>query len=156
MRKSLILLILGLFLASHYGSAQITEPISVESNLWGQKFIQGEAKYKLSELIELFEVYTPAHDMIRSANNQHDFAVFCQISGSFLVLYPFFNDAINRDPNYNMSLIGLGLWAISVPIELRSRQKALDAVLSYNNFQKSKVKASLNIGNGGLGISLRF
>lgn len=130
--------------------------LRIESGFWKQDFYQDSLHYDLADLIDLFEIDAQAHELIRKANNQHDLALFCQISGGFLALYPLFNDAIGREPNYNMTYIGLGLIGVSVPLEISSRHKATQAVMRYNQRQMSSLKASLKLSPNGLGLSLRF
>ncbi len=137
-------------------SAQSESPILIEKSFFSQRYYQYENRIKLSELIEKFEGNSEAHELIRKANNQNDLARFCQLSGLFLSLYPLFNEAIGRDPNYNMSLIGVGLVAVSIPLEISSRRKAEQAVAIYNKRLERKTEAHLLINNRGFGLSLRF
>ena len=136
--------------------AQEGSPFTIESNFWKQGYYKDSVAYKLSELIVEFEGSGPADGLIRKANNQHDFARFCKLSGAFLILYPFINQAVGRDPNYVISFIGAGLIGISVPLELGSRHQATQAVLVYNERQKAKLKAQLHLSPMGLGLRLRF
>ena len=157
LRTILFLLILSP-LAS-FSQGQPEGLMRVESDLWSQEYYLDSTQYKLSELVNLFEVNQQANQLIRKANNHHDLAFFCQISGGFLAVYPLFNDAIGRDPNYNMSLIGIGLLGLSVPLEISARHKASEAVAMFNQHQqktKTKLKTSVQLGYNSLGLSLRF
>ncbi|MCR9152656.1 MAG: hypothetical protein NXI09_00985 [Bacteroidetes bacterium] len=149
-----------LFFSSLYGGlyAQEQSPLRVESNIWALKFYEKDSsEYKLSELIPLFENRDrKALTLIRKANNQHDLATFCQISGVFLALYPVISETIGREPNYVMSAIGIGLIGISVPLEIQSRRKATQAVMLYNSSLAAKPQASLQISPLGLGFKLKF
>lgn len=151
------LLFMILFPLAIFAQGQPEGVMRVESDFWSQEFYLDSSQYKLSELVDLFEVNEPANQLIRTANNHHDLAFFCQISGGFLAIYPLFNDAIGRDPNYNMSLIGIGLLGLSVPLEISARHKAAEAVALYNQHQQNqRLKTSLHIGYNSLGLSLRF
>ncbi|WP_421751150.1 hypothetical protein [Croceimicrobium sp.] len=154
--KSFLLSILLICIASGSLEAQAYSPLEVEGNFWSQNYLQDTVEYKLSELIDLFEGNAKANHLIRKANNQHDLARFLQVSGTFLAIYPLFNAAIGREPNYNMSLIGLGFWGISVPLEISSQHKAQKAVTLYNQRMREGLKAHLLIQNKGIGLSLRF
>ncbi len=146
-----------LVILSSAALAQNNSPLSVESSFWALKFYDADSnQYKLSELIKPFEGRQPAHQLIRKANNQHDLALFCQISGGFLTIYPFVSEALDREANYNMSLIGIGLIGVSIPIEISARRKAYEAVLSYNQSLNIKPQAALKLGFNGLGFCLRF
>lgn len=154
--RNLVLIAMLLSMGSLLAQDAPEGDLRIESSFWKQDFYQDTTHYKLSELIDLFEFDAQAHELIRKANNQHDLALFCQISGGFLALYPFFNDAIGREPNYNMSFIGLGLVGLSIPLEIGARHKATQAVMRYNHQQKKSLKASLLLQPQGLGLSLRF
>lgn len=154
--KSIFLSILVFCIAAGSLQAQEFSPLEIEGNFWSKKFLKDTVEYKLSELIDLFEGNAQANLLIRKANNQHDLARFLQVSGTFLAIYPLFNAAIGRDPNYNMSLIGLGFWGVSVPLEISSQHKAEKAVMLYNQRMRAGLKAHLLIQNNGIGLSLRF
>lgn len=150
-------LLICAFLLSSFGlKAQVEAPFSVESNFWKPRYYQDTVQFKLSELILEFEGSGRADELIRKANNQHDLARFCQLSGAFLVLYPVVNEALGGDANYAMSFIGAGLIGVSIPLELKSRHNAVQAVMAYNQKQKAKLQAHLMMGPGGIGFRLQF
>lgn len=150
------LLRLALILIPAFGFGQAdTNLLRVENHWYGQRFYKGAQVLKLGDLIDLSEGDQASHDLFRQANNRHDFARFSQIAGSFLIVYPFINQAIGRDPNWNMVYIGTGLWALSIPVELSARHKAIQGTLSYNNSRQSR-KVQLKVDPFLMRVVLKF
>lgn len=154
MRKfwTLIFLCLGSFALMAQGDTSL---IRIESHWYGQSFIHGASKISMGDLIDISEGDSRSNELFRKANNRHDFARFSQIAGTFLVLYPFVNEAIGRDPNYNMVYIGASLWALSIPVELSARRTAIEATMLYNKRKQSQA-VKLEINPLQLRLSLRF
>ncbi len=144
------------FLGSTVAFAQIdTNLLRVEHHWYGQRFFQGEKRVSLSDLIDLSEGDQISNDLFRKANNRHDFARFSQATGTFLILYPFINEALDRDPNFNLVYIGAGLWALSVPLEISARHIATQGIMRYNAHQKTR-KLGLVINPLQMKVALKF
>ncbi len=137
-------------------SAQVDSNwIRIEHHWYGARFFHNEQPIAMSDLIEISEGRLSSNALFRKANNRHDFARFSQAAGAFLILYPIVNQAIGREPNWNMVYIGAGLWGLSIPIELSSRHLATQAVMLYNK-QSKQEGIKLDIDPLRFRIALRF
>lgn len=154
--RSPALFIAAFLLCSIGLKAQAEAPYTVEPHFWKPRYYQDTVEFKLSDLIVEFDGSGQADELIRKANNQHDLARFCQLSGAFLVLYPIVNEAIGGEANYAISFIGAGLIGISVPLELKSRHIATQAIMAFNQRQKARLEASLLMSPTGIGFRLQF
>lgn len=157
-RLQFILLICFSFLSS-YSHAQQLEYKKLKNKA---VVLKENQKLTKSELLNLMSETPEALNQFESANKAKTWANILSFSSGFLIGYETYRYIAGKGNNYLNLTVGVGLFAIAVPLNNSSKTNLKQAVDSYNSsfdsssFQEEKTQFYLTSNLNGLGIQLVF
>ncbi|MGB5646945.1 MAG: hypothetical protein WBM55_07460 [Muriicola sp.] len=156
MRKLILLLIGIFFLNSSFG-----QEIEMKLNLLGYKFVQNGERLNWNELVAATASYPESNLLIKKAKSQKTIAQIITIIGGGLTGIPIGQSFSDKDPNWTLAYIGLGITAVSIPFSLSAFNNANKGVDTYNLSLKSashKFNPEFRVfaGPNGAGLSISF
>lgn len=146
-------------LVSTFGFSQ---DISIDQNIWGYEFKQGEQELTWKELLSKTESIPESYDLIKKAKSQSILSKIFGFTGGALIGIPVGQAIGNGEVNWVLAIAGGALTGVTIHLSSRSNINLKEGVSTYNSKNKTSFLNDFQpemslIGNaGGLGLRVRF
>ena len=160
--KILIGLIILLFCAVNIASAQSSnDSIFMTTGFWNHQYYQNGERVSFNHVGKQIKPNEEAFSYIKKARGNMVLGTVLGGAGGFLVGYHLGLSTGGEKLNTNMLIAGIGLIALSIPLNNQFRKNTQTAIDIYNSklqVPSSGIKPQLSIGlsNFGLGLKLSF
>ena len=157
-----VIILSALFLVFHSQAFAQTKDnsITMKNGFFGWQFYQNDQKLKVTEVAKMMESNPQASTYIRSARTNNTWASIIGTIGGFMVGYPLGQAAGGGNANWTVAGIGGGLIVAAIPISIKANKQAKNALVAYNESQKSTSsrKAEFDFGftGNGIGMTVHF
>ncbi|MEJ1223968.1 hypothetical protein [Sediminicola sp. 1XM1-17] len=158
MMKTIIILAISI-LSLTFCNAQ---KIEMKKTFVGYKYSQNGNTLSFSELSDTLMSNNVSFELIKKAKTKAIFSTVLSVIGGGLTGYPIGTALRGDDPNWTLAGIGVGFFAIGVPIAISADKNVKHAVENYNSsldqtaFKNMKPELKIVANSRGVGLQLNY
>jgi len=161
MKKALLILTFFTACLAFCCGQTTADTLTLKKERGDYRFYQGENRLPTSQFIMTLKSNEQAYKQFKSAQANYTLALVLSYTGGFLIGYPIGTAIGGGEPEWALAGIGLGLVAISFPINQGYIVKTKSAINTYNRSLQSSTKRDkselkLTLNGSGIGLTLRF
>ncbi len=157
-----ILAFLAFGIGPCFGQEQL-DTISMQKLFSGYAFYQNGERLNTNQLSDVLMSHPEAYEKYKDANSLGLAAGVLSYAGGFLIGWPIGTTLGGGEANWNLALIGAGLFTVSLPLSNGSNKRTLQAIDIFNNqplpSSPSNTKPNrlnVSIQGNGAGFVLHF
>jgi hypothetical protein len=140
--------------------SQNVESLRLKSNFFGNKFYKGDSLISVNQVLYEMAPNESVYNLMLSAKKDFVFAQILGATGGVLVGWPLGTAVAGGDPNWTLAGIGVGIIAISIPISINFKNKALGAIAAHNKLMSGSNRwnhrPTYHLGFDGRSLKVQF
>ena len=135
MQKFLVFLALLISLpAAAQKQATVNDTLQFKRVFGGYKILLHNKALKNRDVKDLMQAYPPAFKAFRTTRFYNTSATLLGIAGGVLIAIPIGTAIAGGDANWNLAYAGGAMVAVTIPLGIFGRKKALKSVKRYNEY----------------------